>query len=209
MDELSKAVNAVGNAARVAGELGERVRDFAGGLRIPGGMSNAARKAYNAAKDLKSSVGPIGTKALNAARTFRNAVRNRVNPERIANAASTAARYMGEAAQGAGSKMAQVGSTLGSTMKRTFEDYGGWKGAQNRAIQRSNPFLRQPTALEAAVGVTPTYSLNPFKPVSFSNLHSAFSRKAMPPTASQAIVNPPRRWFGGRTKKQRKNRRRS
>jgi hypothetical protein len=182
-------------------------------------MSNAARKAYTAAKELQKSLGPKARNAFNAVRTFKKAVENRVNPEKIANAASTAARYMGEAARSAGSKMAQVGSTLGSSMQRSFEDHGGWQGAQNRAVQRFNPFIRQPTALEAAVGVTPTYSLNPFKPVSFnpfksaSNLHSAFTRKAMPPTASQAIVNPPRRWFGGRTKRntkrRTKNRRRS
>ena len=125
MEHLSKAIGAVGHAAEVAGKLGENIGRFASGIKVPGGMSNAASKVYNAAKRLKSSVnlGSIGTKAINAARTFKNAVRGRATPDRIANTASRAASFIGRAAQGAG-----------STIKNSFQRYGGWTGYRNRTL---------------------------------------------------------------------------
>jgi hypothetical protein len=65
MDKISDAMDAVGRAARVAGELGGKAYNLAKGLHVPGGIKNAAVKAYETAKQLKNSMplGAIGTKA--------------------------------------------------------------------------------------------------------------------------------------------------
>ena len=179
MEGLSQAISAVGHAAQVAGQLGQQASRLASGFKVPGGMSHAATNALNAAKRLKNSagLGSIGTKALNAARTFKNAVSSRANPGKIANTASRAASFIGRAAQGAGSKMAQFGSTI----KNSFQRYGGWKGARNRAFapvnvgNQSDPFRVPVTGLEAAMtGKTPQKSVY------------------MPSSG---------KWFGGRTNK--------
>ena len=136
MDKFSNALDAVGHAAKIAGELGGKAYNLAKGMHVPGGIKNAATKAYETAKQLKNSIpiGSIGTKALNAARTFRNAVRDRINPQAIANSATKAATFIGRAAQGAGSKI----SNLGSTIKKSFYDHGGWGGVKNRAFAPTN-----------------------------------------------------------------------
>lgn len=164
MDDLRGAMNAVGSAAQLAGKLGEQAYSIMSNSRVTSGIKNAASKAYETAKQLKNSVpiGSIGTKALNAARTFKNAVRDKVNPQAIANSAAKAASFIGQAAQGAGSKMAQVGSTI----KNTFNRYGGWKGFGQRALaptnvgNRTNPFrVPVPAWYAAATGKMPQRSI--------------------------------------------------
>jgi hypothetical protein len=164
MEQISDALGAVGKAAQFAGELGGKAYNLAKGMHVPGGIKNAASKAYETAKQLKNSIpiGSIGTKALNAARTFKNAVRDKVNPQAIANSAAKAASFIGQAAQGAGSKMAQVGSTI----KNTFNRYGGWKGFGERALaptnvgNRTNPFrVPVPAWYAVATGKMPQKSV--------------------------------------------------
>ena len=117
MDKFTNALEAVGQAAQVAGELGGKAYNLVKGVRVPGGIKNAARVAYQTAKNLKNSmpIGSIGTKALNAARTFKNTVARTINPQKIANSASKAASYIGRAAQGAQEKVSQVGTAIQSS----------------------------------------------------------------------------------------------
>lgn len=162
-------MNAVGSAAQVAGKLREQAYSMMSNSRVTSGITNAASKAYETAKQLKNSIpiGAIGTKALNAARSFKNTVSRSVNPQTIANSASKAASFIGRAAEGAGSKMAQVGSTI----KNTFDRYGGWKGTINRAMaptnvgNRTNPYRTPvPAWYAAATGQMPQKSI--FMPAS-------------------------------------------
>ena len=164
MDDLRGAMNAVGSAAQVAGQLGEKAYSMLSNSRVTSGIKNAASKAYETAKQLKNSIpiGSIGTKALNAARTFKNTVARSVTPQTIANSAAKAASVIGQAAQGAGNKMAQVGSTI----KNTFNRYGGWKGFGQRALaptnvgNRTNPFrVPVPAWYAAATGKMPQQSI--------------------------------------------------
>ena len=168
MEDFSKIVGAIGSAAQSAGELAGHASRLASGITIPGGIKNAARSAYNAARQLKNStpgLGAIGTKALNAARTFKNAVRgglSGINTTRVSNAAAKAASYIGQAAQGAGDKMASIGSSI----QNSFGHYGGLQGVANRAFapvnvgDQRNPFRTPVSGLQAAItGRTPQQSI--------------------------------------------------
>jgi len=164
MSDFGDVMKAVGSAAQAAGKLGEKAYSMMSNSRVTNGIKGVATKAYDAAKRLQGSanLGAIGRKAINAARSFKNAVRDKVNPQALANSASRAANFMGRAARGAGSKIAQVGSTI----KNTFNRYGGWKGFRNRAIaptnvgNRTNPFrMPKPALLAAIQGETPQESI--------------------------------------------------
>jgi hypothetical protein len=164
MDKFSNAMDAVGQAAKIAGELGGKAYNIAKGIKVPGGIKNAAEKAYETAKQLKNSIpiGSIGSKALNAARTFKNAVRDKIKPQAIADSATKAATFIGRAVQGAGSKI----SNLGSTIKKSFYDHGGWGGVKDRAFapvnvgNRTNPFrVPVPAWYAASTGQMPQKSI--------------------------------------------------
>ena len=164
MEDIQRAMALAGTAAETAGKLGEKAYSMMSNSRVTSGIKNAASKAYETAKQLKNSVpiGAIGTKALNAARSFKNTVSHSVNPQTIANSASKAASLIGKAAEGVGSKIAQVGSTI----KNTFNRYGGWKGVQNRAFaptnvgNRTNPLrVPVPAWYAASTGKMPQNSI--------------------------------------------------
>jgi hypothetical protein len=174
----------LGKAAQVAAQLRDKATNLVKGIHVPGGIKNAAASAFETAKRLKNSVpiGAIGTKALNAARSFKNTVARSVNPQTIANSASKAASFIGQAAQGAGSKMTQLASTL----KKSFNDHGGWTGFGQRALaptnvgNQRNPFrVPVPAWQAAATGQMPQRSI--FMPAA-----------ATPSTGS---------WWGGAVKK--------
>ena len=164
MEDIQHAMALAGNAAQAAGKLGEQAYSMMSNSKVTSGIKNAASKVYETAKQLKNSVpiGAIGTKALNAARSFKNTVSHSVNPQTIANSASKAASLIGKAAQGAGSKIAQVGSTI----KNTFDRYGGWTGFRNRALaptnvgNRTNPLrVPVPAWYAASTGKMPQNSI--------------------------------------------------
>jgi hypothetical protein len=206
MDQISDALGAVGKAAQVAGELGGKAYNLAKGLNVPGGIKNAASKAYETAKQLKNSIpiGSIGTKALNAARSFKNTVARSVNPQTIANSASKAASFIGRAAQGAGSKMSQVGSTI----KNTFSRYGGWKGFGQRALaptnvvgNQRNPFrVPVPAWQAAATGQMPQRSIfmPPATPWQAAVTGQMPQRSIFMPAAAAPSTGS---WWGGAVKK--------
>jgi len=132
----------IGRAARVAGELGGKAYNLAKGIQIPAGIKSAASKAYETAKQLKNSIpiGSIGTRALNAARSFKNTVARSVNPQTIANSASKAASVIGQAAQGAGDKISQLGSAIGSSSvwnktRKAWNSTAGIRGAAGNMLK--------------------------------------------------------------------------
>jgi hypothetical protein len=172
---------------------------------VPGGNKNAAASAYETAKRLKNSVpiGAIGTKALNAARSFKNTVARSVNPQTIANSASKAASFIGQAAQGAGSKMTQLASTL----KKSFNDHGGWKGFGQRALaptnvgNRTNPFrVPVPAWQAAATGQMPQRSIfmPPATPWQAAVTGKMPQRSIFMPAAAAPSTGS---WWGGAVKK--------
>ena len=137
--DLSSLLGAVGNAAKVAGDLGGKAITLAQGVRVPGGITNVAKQAYDSAKSLRSAMpGTLATNAVNAARRLTQKVKNGVNPQAIANSASKAANAIGQVAQRAGNKMAQLGSTIQSsgimnTTRKIGSGLGNWfKGAAGR-----------------------------------------------------------------------------
>jgi hypothetical protein len=196
MEDIQRAMDAVGSAAQAAGKLGEQAYSMMSNSRVTSGIKNAASKAYETAKQLKNSVpiGSLGTKALNAARSFKNTVSRSVNPQTIANSASKAASFIGQAAQGAGSKMAQVGSTI----KNTFSRYGGLTGLKNRAFaptnvgNRTNPFrMPVPGWYAAATGQMPQKSIfMPNTPASNRTGLEGVLNRALAPTNVGDPTNP-------------------
>jgi len=196
MSDFGDIMKAVGSAAQAAGKLGEKAYSMMSNSRVTNGIKGVASKAYNAAKRLQGSanLGAIGRKAVNAARSFKNAVRNKVNPQALANSASRAANFIGRAAQGAGSKIAQVGSTI----KNTFNRYGGWKGFKNRALaptnvgNQTNPFrMPKPALLAAMQGETPQKSIfMPNTPPSTRTGWGGLLNRSLAPTNVGNRTNP-------------------
>ena len=179
--DLSNLLGVVGKAAEVAGGLGEKAYNLAKGVRVPGGITNAARQAYESAKGLKLAMpGPLATNAFNAAKRLTQKVKNGVNPQAIANSASKAANAIGQVAQRAGNKMAQLGSTIqGSgimnTTRKIGSGLGNWfkgaAGSVRSAVQGvgqglmapspyafANPFYRR-TVLDDVIDPRNPYSL--------------------------------------------------
>ena len=134
--DFSSFLGAVGKAAEVAGDLGGKAYNLAKGVRVPGGIKNAAEKAYETAKGLKLAVpGTLSTNAVNAARRLTQKVKNGVNPQAIANSASRVASSIAAAAQGAGDKMAQLGSAIQSSslLNRTRKAWNSTAGVRGAA----------------------------------------------------------------------------
>lgn len=196
MEDIKRAMEAVGSAAQTAGKLGEQAYSMMSNSRLTSGIKNAASKAYETAKQLKNSIpiGSIGTKALNAARTFKNTVARSVNPETIAKKASNAGGWIKQAALAAGSKMAQVGSTL----KNSFSRSGGWTGFQKRLAaptnvgNRTNPFrMPVPGWYAAATGQMPQKSIfMPNTPPSTRTGWGGLLNRSLAPTNVGNQTNP-------------------